>query len=264
MIGFIGIGSQGGPMAMRIADAGMPLTVWARRAEAVQPYLAKGAKAAASIAELGAACDHVGLCVVNDDDVMQVCDQLIPAMKAGSRIAIHSTVLPESVIALEKRCAAAGIQLIDAPVSGGAPAAGAGTLTVMCGASQSAFDAAKPVFETFGKLIVLLGKPGAGQRAKIVNNSLLAATMGLAHAALGAGETMGVRRSALAEIIKQSSGRSMGFEIYARLPSPKAFEIGAPLLVKDVALLGVVLPDDRNAEVLRAAAADFLAAATVP
>ena len=260
-IGFIGIGSQGGPMAMRIAAAGMPLTVWARRADALEPFVAKGATAAASVAQLGAACDHVGICVVTDADVFAICDALIPAMKPGSRIAIHSTILPESCIALAARCAERGILFIDAPVSGGSPAADAGTLTVMCGASAQAFAAARPVFETFGQLIVLLGEPGCGQRAKIVNNSLLAANMGLAHAALGAGEAMGVDRSALAEIIKHSSGRSMGFEIYARLSSPKAFEIGAPLLVKDVGLLKTVLPDDAGAEVLRAAAADFLDAA---
>jgi len=261
-IGFIGLGSQGGPMAERIALAGMPLAVWARRPEALEPYIAKGATAAASVAELGAACDHVGICVVNDADVMQVCESLIPAMKPGSRIAIHSTILPESCIALAARCAAQGIMLIDAPVSGGSPGAIAGTLTIMCGATTEAFKAAKPVFETFGKLIVLLGSPGAGQRAKIVNNSLLAANMGLAHAALNAGEAMGVDRKALAELIKESSGRSFGFEVYARLPSPKAFEVGAPLLVKDLGLLKAVLPDDASAETLRAAAADFFDAAT--
>src|SRR5579871_2807945 len=93
-IGFIGVGSQGGPMAHRIVDAGMPLVVWARRPEAMEPYTVKGATAAASVAELGAQCEHVGVCVVNDADVRQVCAELIPAMAPGSRIAIHSTVLP--------------------------------------------------------------------------------------------------------------------------------------------------------------------------
>jgi len=261
-IGFIGIGSQGGPMAHRIVDSGMPLVVWARRAEALEPYLAKGATAAASVAELGAQCDHVGVCVVNDADVSEVCAALIPSMRAGSRLAIHSTILPQSCIELAGQCAERGILLIDAPVSGGSPAAEAGTLTVMCGASQQAFDAAKPVFETFGKPIVLLGEPGAGQRAKIVNNALLAANMGLAHAAVLAGEAMGIARSALAQLINASSGRSFGFEVYARLPSPSAFAIGAPLLVKDCGLLGAVLPDHSGADLLRGAADFFLIPAT--
>ncbi|MEO6093563.1 MAG: NAD(P)-dependent oxidoreductase [Novosphingobium sp.] len=261
-IGFIGIGSQGGPMAHRIADAGMPLTVWARRAEALEAYRAKGARAAASVAELGEACDHVGICVVNDGDVRQVCDQLIPAMRAGSRIAIHSTVHPDTCLDLERQCAIRGIGLIDAPVSGGSPGAEAGTLTVMCGGTQALFDAARPVFETFGRLIVLLGPVGAGQHVKLINNAMLAANMGIAHAACDAGQALGINRVALSELIRESSGRSFGFDVYARLPAPSAFSIGAPLLVKDVKLLKAVLPENAGAEALRAAAEPFLSAAT--
>ena len=171
-----------------------------------------------------------------------------PPCARAAVIAIHSTILPESCVALAAQCAARGIALIDAPVSGGAIGAAAGTLTVMCGGSQQAFDAAKPVFESFGKLIVLLGDVGAGQRAKLVNNALMAANMGLAHAALGAGAALGIEREALVELIRQSSGRSFGFEVYARLPSPAAFSHGAPLLVKDVNLLKSVLPDEQGAE----------------
>jgi 3-hydroxyisobutyrate dehydrogenase-like beta-hydroxyacid dehydrogenase len=259
--GFIGVGSQGGPMAHRIVDAGMPLTVWARRPEAMAAYTAKGATAAASVAELGAACDHVGICVVNDADVFQITDQLIPAMKAGSRIAVHSTVLPESVITLERQCAEKGIALIDAPVSGGSPAAEAGVLTVMCGGRQEAFDAALPVFRTFGKLIVLLGPAGAGQRAKIVNNAMLSANMGVAMAALDAAAALDIDRAQFIELIKESSGRSFGFEVFARLPSPAAFATGAPMLLKDINLLKAVLPDHVGAQELDAISARFLAVA---
>lgn len=260
-VGFIGLGSQGAPMAHRIADSGMALTVWARRPEVLEPYTAKGAMAAASIVDLATQCEHVGICVVNDADVFAVCEQLIPAMKPGSRIAIHSTILPESCVALAAQCAARGIDLIDAPVSGGQPAAEAGALTVMCGARDEAYAAARPVFETFGKLIVLLGDAGAGQRAKIVNNSLMAANMGLAQAALDAGEALGCERKALADLINASSGRSFGFEVFARFPAPAAFAHGAALLAKDVGLLKSVLPDHRGAEVLRATAEPFLTAA---
>jgi 3-hydroxyisobutyrate dehydrogenase len=259
-IGFIGVGSQGGPMAHRIVDAGMDLTVWARRAEALEAYLAKGAKAAATVAELGAACDHVGICVVNDADVFSITDQLIPVMKSGSRIAIHSTILPESCVKLEAQCKARGIGLIDAPVSGGSPGAEAGTLTVMCGASEANFSAARPVFETFGKLIVLLGPPGAGQKAKIVNNALLSAHLGIAHHAMAAGEALGVDRAALAELVGQSSGRSFGWEIYARMPQPLVPWMGGPLLVKDMKLLQAILPGNSDTDKLADAAEQFFAA----
>lgn len=263
-IGFIGVGSQGGPMAHRIVDAGMPLVVWARRPEVLAAYTAKGAKAAGSVAELGAQCAHVGICVVNDADVLSITDQLIPAMKPGSRIAIHSTILPETVARLEDQCGDKGLQLIDAPVSGGSPAAEAGVLTVMCGGRQEAFDAALPVFRTFGKLVVLLGPAGAGQRAKIVNNAMLSANMGVAMAALDAAATLGIERSTFIELVKESSGRSFGFEIFSRLPSPAAFATGAPMLLKDINLLKAVLPDQLGARELDAISARFLAAANTP
>lgn len=263
-VGFIGLGSQGGPMAHRIVDAGLPLVVWARRPEVLEAYTAKGATAAASVTELGAQCDHVGVCVVTDADVFAIAEQLIPAMKAGSRLAIHSTILPESAIELERHCGALGIQLIDAPVSGGQPAAEAGVLTLMCGGRAEAFEAALPVFRTFGKLIVRLGEAGAGQRAKLINNAMLSANMGVAMAALDVGETFGIDRAALIELIKESSGRSFGFEVFSRLPSPAAFGHGAAMLDKDIKLLKAVLPDDEGAEALRAAAERFLSAATRP
>lgn len=261
-VGFIGLGSQGGPMAERIVEAGFPLLIWARRREALESFIAKGAQAADSPAALAAACDLVCVCVVDDAGVAELTGQLIPAMKPGSLLAIHSTILPQSCEALAARCHDAGLLFLDAPVSGGGPAAAAGTLTVMCGGAPEAFEAGRIVFASFAGAIVHLGAAGSGQRAKIVNNSLMAANMGLAYAALTCGETLGIDRAALAELIKVSSGRSFGFEICARLPSPSAFAHGAPLLVKDVRLLAAIAPDQPGTAVLRAAANNFLSAAT--
>lgn len=260
--GFIGLGSQGGPMAERMLAEGFALAVWARRAEALEPFVTQGASAAGSVAELGATCDHVGVCVVDDAGVAQICDELIPAMKSGSLLAIHSTILPESCEALEARCGARGIAFLDAPVSGGGMGAANKTLTVMCGGTAEAFTQAKPVFESFSGLLVHLGPAGSGQRAKIVNNTLMAANMGLGQAALAAGAALGIDRTALAELIKASSGRSFGFEVFARLPSPAAFAQGAPLLTKDTRLLGSILPESPDAAALREAARPFLEAAT--
>jgi 3-hydroxyisobutyrate dehydrogenase len=260
-VGFIGVGSQGGPMAHRIVDAGMDLVVWARRPEVLESYAAKGAKAAQSVHQLATLCDHVGVCVVTDADVFAITDELIPAMKPGSRIAIHSTVLPETVQTLEAQCDARGIGLIDAPVSGGSPGAEAGTLTVMCGGRQQAYEAALPVFRTFGKLIPLLGPVGAGQRAKIINNAMLSANMGVAMAAIDAADALAIDRAAFVELIKASSGNSFGFEVFSRLPSPAAFATGAPRLLKDMNLLKAVLPDHIATSELDAVSARFLAAA---
>ena len=259
---FVGLGQQGGPMAERMLAAGYPVTVWARRVEALTPFAKAGATVADSLADLAANADHIGICVIDDAGVAQICDTLIPIMKAGSLLAIHSTILPESCEALAIRCAGAGVEFLDAPVSGGGGAAAAGTLTVMCGGSEAGFAQAKPVFESFAGTLVHLGPAGSGQRAKIVNNALMAANMGLAHAALGAGADLGIDRKALGELIKASSGRSFGVEVYARLPNPAAFVHGAPLLVKDVNLLRNILPESEEAALLRDTAKTVLEAAT--
>lgn len=257
-VGFIGLGSQGGPMAQRIIDAGYATVLWARRAEALEPYAGTNARAAESVAALGAQCDHVGVCVVDDAGTREVCEALIAAMQPGGRIAIHSTILPETCVALAEQAVVRGIALVDAPVSGGGQGAAEGTLTVMVGGEEAAVAAARPVFETFGKLIVHLGGVGAGQMAKLVNNTLMAAHMALAHSALGAGDTLGLDRKALAELVKVSSGRSFGFEVYARLPSPAAFSHGGKLLAKDVGLLGALLGDDPAFAAFRAVTDPFL------
>jgi 3-hydroxyisobutyrate dehydrogenase-like beta-hydroxyacid dehydrogenase len=239
--GFIGLGSQGAPMARRMIDAGYPVVLWARREATLDPYRETSATFASTVAELGAQVDHVGICVFDDDDVKQVCEELIPAMRPGGRIAIHSTIHPDTCKALAEQAAKCGLALVDAPVSGGPAAAEAGALTVMVGGDAAAFAAARPVFETFGRLIVHLGDVGAGQHAKLINNALLAANIGLAHAALTAGDKLGVDRKTLAELLLASSGRSTGVEIYSRMPTPGAFLHGANLLAKDVQLLGEVL-----------------------
>jgi len=212
----------------------------------------------ASVAELGARADHVGVCVVDDAGVRQVCGELIPAMRPGSRIAIHSTVHPDTVIEVAKQAAARGIAVIDAPVSGGGPAAASRTLTVMIGGDEEVIAAARPIFETFGGLIVRVGGVGAGQMAKLVNNALMAAHVAIAHYGLAAGAELGLDRAALCQIVKASSGRSYGFEVYGRLPSPAAFGHGAKLLAKDVRLLGEILGADPSFAPLRDVAAPFL------
>jgi 3-hydroxyisobutyrate dehydrogenase-like beta-hydroxyacid dehydrogenase len=131
----------------------------------------------------------------------------------------------------------------------------------MCGGRQEAFDAALPVFRTFGRLVVLLGPAGAGQRAKIVNNAMLSANMGVAMAAIEAAQALNIERGAFVELIQASSGRSFGFEVFARLPSPAAFATGAPMLLKDINLLKAVLPGHVGAGELDAVSARFLAAA---
>lgn len=246
-------------MARRMIDAGLQVVLWARRRETLTPFRETAAEFASSPAELAARVEHVGLCVVNDADVREVCGQLFPAMRPRGRIAIHSTVHPNTCRELAREAAAHELVLLDAPVSGGGPAAEAGALTVMVGAEASAFEAARPIFETFGRLIVRVGEVGAGQNAKLINNALMAANVSVAHHALVAGHELGVARDALVQLLLASSGRSFGLEVCSRMPSPNSFAHGAALLAKDVGLLVDVLGDhDAAARVLRDTAKPFI------
>jgi 3-hydroxyisobutyrate dehydrogenase-like beta-hydroxyacid dehydrogenase len=263
-VGFIGLGSQGAPMAERIIAAGFPVWLWARRAETLAPFSAANVQFAPSVEELAFACDLVGICVVDDDGVREMCARIIPAMRPGGIIVIHATIHPDSCIALGQQAAAHGLSLIDAPVSGGGGAAAAGTLTVMAGGNDAAIAAARPVFASFASHIVHLGDIGSGQMAKLVNNTLMAANLALAHHALEAGGALGIERAALIELIKLSTGRSFSFDVYARMPEPRAFAHGARLLAKDVGLLCDVLHNHDSAAVMRATATPFLDLALTP
>jgi 3-hydroxyisobutyrate dehydrogenase len=263
--GFIGLGSQGAPIARRMIDAGFPTSLWARRVEALEPYRDTTATFASTIEDVGTHADHVGICVVNDDDVREVCGRLIPTMRPGSVIAIHSTVHPDTCREVAQRAKERGVHVIDAPVSGGSPAAEAGVLTLMLGGDEQVIAQAMPVFESFGKLIVRLGDVGAGQHVKLINNSLLVANMGLAHVALEAGKLLEIDKGKLLELLLASSGRSFALEVLSRMESPAGFRHGGALLRKDLRLLSELLADRHTAAAQLAHAADpFLAAASMP
>lgn len=245
-------------------DAGYPTTLWARRAETLTPYQGTSAAFVKTIEDVGAVSDHIGICVVNDDDVREVCERLIPAMKAGSRIAIHSTIHPETCRAVARQASDKGVHVIDAPVSGGSPAAEAGTLTLMLGGDEAIIAQAMPVFETFGKLIVRLGDVGAGQHVKLINNSLLVANLGLAYAAVEAGKVLEIDKASLVELLLASSGRSFALEVISRMESPRGFRHGGALLQKDLRLLSDLLAGRHDAAgQLAHAAHPFLAEAAL-
>lgn len=260
--GFIGLGSQGAPIARRMIDAGFPTILWARRAETLAPYRETPATFASTVEEVGAGANYVGICVVNDDDVREVCGRLIPAMQSGSIIAIHSTIHPDTCREVARQAEQHGVSVIDAPVSGGSPAAEAGVLTLMLGGDEQVIARALPVFQSFGKLIVRLGDVGAGQHVKLINNSLLIANLGLAYVALEAGKLLEIDKAALVELLLASSGRSFALEVLGRMKDPAGFRHGGALLRKDLRLLSELLGERHDAAVQLSHAADpFLAAA---
>jgi 3-hydroxyisobutyrate dehydrogenase-like beta-hydroxyacid dehydrogenase len=216
-VGFIGLGDQGAPIARRIADAGWPLQVWARRPASLTAFDGAGAVVVDTPLAIGAACDVVGVCVVSDDDVREVVLRdgagVLFGMQPGGVIAIHSTLLPATVVELAEIAKPRGVHVLDAPVSGGPRGATAGTMTVMVGGEAEALAIARPVFESFATTIAHLGPCGAGQMAKLLNNNLCYANVALGIHALELAEQLGMDPAVTADIIKVSSGASSGFGI---------------------------------------------------
>ena len=175
-------------------------------------------------------------------------------MKPGSLLAIHSTIAPASCEALEARCGERGILFCDAPVDGSGEQASEGQLVVMCGGTQQAIDTARPVLEAFGRLIVHLGPAGAGQRAKVICNSTLAANLALARAAMNLGDAFGLDRSQLHEVLMNGAAQSNGLFLFPLMSGPRP----APLLHKDTALLRDAGNGNEHAELIARTARHWL------
>ena len=239
-VGFVGLGSQGGPMARRIVDAGFPTTLWARRAEALEPFGDTAASIAGSVAELGAASDVLGVCVVDDagvDQVLRGPEGALAAMADGGVVLIHSTVPPTTCLRLQADFPA--LHVLDAPVSGGGHKAATGELLVMAGGPADVVDRVRPVLETYGDPVLHLGPLGSGQQAKVLNNAVFAAQLGLAAEAFELAAAHQLDLAAVAAVLAAGSGRSYAAEVVAG--SGHDLEGLAPfageLLAKDVGIL---------------------------
>jgi 3-hydroxyisobutyrate dehydrogenase-like beta-hydroxyacid dehydrogenase len=241
-VGFIGLGSQGAPMARRIIGAGYPTTLWARRPGTLEPFAGTGARPAGSPAELAAASDLVCVCVRDDADVEAVVDAVLGGLAAGGVIAVHSTVHPDTCRRLAERAQASGVGLIDAPVSGGGPAAEAGRLLVMVGGDDETVQRCRPVFASYGDPVVHLGPVGAGQVTKLLNNAAFTAHLGVAASLLALGQSLGVDQLRLADVISHGSGDSFALQRVASAGGTVARigEHAGHLLRKDVRLIAEV------------------------
>jgi 2-hydroxy-3-oxopropionate reductase len=168
-IAFIGLGIMGHPMALNLLKGGHQVTVWARRAESMQPLLAAGATGAASPAEAAHGVELVISMVADAPDVAEVMRAVASAGTPGLVAVDMSTIAPAAAKAIHAELATAGVDFIDAPVSGGEVGAIAGSLAIMAGGSEAGFARAKPAFECMGKNVVHVGGPGAGQVTKAAN-----------------------------------------------------------------------------------------------
>lgn len=235
-VGFIGLGNQGSPIARRIVNAGFPLTIWARRPASLKSFADTPAVLASSAAALAGECDVIGICVVNDDDVRQVLLEqgVLEAARPGTVITIHSTLLPQTVIDLDRLARACGVHLLDAPVSGGSRGAEQGTMAIMVGGEEAALDRARPVFETFSAKIAHLGAVGCGQMMKLLNNNLAYANLVMGINALELAAKLGMDREITSDVIRASSGNSGGFGILTNADTLKKITGLTSNLAKDV------------------------------
>ena len=252
-VGFIGLGSQGGPMARRIAESGYPTTLWARRPESLRSFMDAGIRVAATPAELAQASDLVGICVVDDAGVEAVVlgdNGVLGGMAPGGAIAIHSTISPETCTRLARAANAVGVDLVDAPVSGGGSAAAAGNLLVMVGGDTEAVDRFRPVFETFADPVVHLGPLGSGQVTKLLNNTMFTANLATAANLLSAGSALGIDPARLSEVIASGTGASYAMHVlgYKGGDLAQMSDTAGPLLRKDVGILSDLLSNVQPAD----------------
>ena len=168
-IGFVGLGIMGRPLALNLIKGGHTVTVWARRPESMEPLLSAGAKAAASPAEAAKGNELVISMVADAPDVAEVMRSVASGAERGLVAVDMSTIAPAAARRIGEDLAAAGVDFLDAPVSGGEVGAIAGTLSIMVGGSAEAFAKALPAFECMGKNVVHVGASGAGQVTKAAN-----------------------------------------------------------------------------------------------
>lgn len=179
-VGFVGLGIMGRPMAINLRKAGHSLWVHGRRAASMQPVVEAGATGCASPEDVAKQADVIFVMVSDTPDVQQVVlaeKGIINGAKRGSIVVDMSTISPAATREMAAELAKRGVEMLDAPVSGGEVGAVNGTLSIMVGGKKEAFDKVLPLFQAMGKNIVHVGDNGAGQVAKACNQIVVALTI---------------------------------------------------------------------------------------
>lgn len=201
--GFIGLGNIGKPMARRLAGSEYALTVYDINPAACAELEALGAAVAASPAELAGQADVIGVCVRDDNDVEQVLTSeqgILSAAKAGTVVAIHSTVRQSTILAMAELAKKQGVIVIDAPITGGASGAESGTLCYMLGGDAETVEKVRPVFMTSAQKVIHAGDLGAGIALKLCNNLVTYAEFIAIHEASKLAEAAGLSLDVLGEV----------------------------------------------------------------
>ncbi|MEU6261340.1 NAD(P)-dependent oxidoreductase [Streptomyces sp. NPDC047043] len=210
MIGVVGAGRMGLPMVRRLAGAGHRIRVAGRTAEARRALAQEPAQVVPEVAQVGEGADAVLVCVRTDEQVREVClhGGLLDVMSAGAVLVVHTTGSPHTVEAVAARGERRGIMVLDAPVSGGPPDVAAGRVTLYVGGADNAVARIRPVLRSYGDPVLHVGPLGAGQRVKLVNNTVFAAQIGLLSHAVRLGGELGIDEHLLLEALTHGSASS--------------------------------------------------------
>jgi 3-hydroxyisobutyrate dehydrogenase-like beta-hydroxyacid dehydrogenase len=240
-LGFVGTGRMGGPMALRLQDAGHSLVVYDTERQATEQLAARGAEIAQSPAEVASRADIVLTSLPTPDIVKAVAlgaNGIVNGARARIMIDL-STTGPGAAKQVAEGLRSKDIVMVDAPVSGGIKGAVNGTLAVMVSCPKTTYDVVQPILKNFGKLFYTGDKPGVAQTAKLANNLMAAAAIVITSEAMAMGVKGGVDAKVLIDIVNASSGRnSASQDKFPRAVLPGTFDFGfaTGLSYKDVRL----------------------------
>ena len=211
-VAFLGLGVMGYPMAGHLARAGHQVTVYNRTAAKAGQWVDEyGGRSASTPRQAAADADIVFCCVGNDDDLRSVVlgdDGALAGMKAGAVFVDHTTASAQVARELHEIAGQKQLGFVDAPVSGGQAGAVNGMLTVMCGGDPATFDRIRPVAAAYSRAITLVGAPGAGQLAKMVNQICIAGLVQGLSEAIAFGIATGLDMKLVLEVIGKGAAQS--------------------------------------------------------
>ena len=247
VIGFIGLGNMGGPMAANLVKAGYLVRGYDLVAESLATAAEQGVEAAGSAAEAADGAETVITMLPTGRHVLTLYGQegLLAAARPGTLFIDCSTIDVADARAAHEAAVAAGHRALDAPVSGGVVGAEAATLTFMAGGGEAEFAQAEPLLSAMGNKAVHCGTAGAGQAAKICNNMILGISMIAVSEAFVLAESLGLSHQALFDVASAASGQCWALSVNCPVPGPvpgspanRGYRPGfaAPLMAKDLGL----------------------------
>jgi 2-hydroxy-3-oxopropionate reductase len=210
-IGFIGLGAMGGPMSKNLLNKGYKLTVYDIVSARVEAAVKEGAEAASSSKDVAEKSDVIITIVPSSPHVREVIlgkGGVLEGVRKGSIVIDMSTIDPVTTREISKILADKGVEMLDAPVARGVPAAVAGTLVIFVGGDKAVYEKCKDILSAMGTDIHYVGDSGAGEVVKIVNNFIVATTMCALAEALVLGVKAGVKPDVLFKAISQGSANS--------------------------------------------------------